>query len=71
MSHGVVGVDAERVRGMRQAYGMEALEGLTKFLFELGGAGFYGSVEIQYQGGEIVLVRKMESFKPAVFVVEK
>ena len=55
----------ERRVGERRA---DPLPGLTQYLLGLAEDGFYGVVEVQYQEGEIVLVRKQESFKPSFFV---
>lgn len=44
-------------------------EGIKRFLERLSGDGFFGVVQIQYVDGEIVLVRKEESFKPSAFLV--
>lgn len=45
------------------------IEGVGRFLRDLSVNEFYGVVEIQFVGGEIILVRKQESFKPQAFLV--
>jgi hypothetical protein len=42
--------------------------GIARFLNDLSNKRFYGKVEIQYQEGEIVVVRKEETLKPSFFV---
>lgn len=44
------------------------VEGLGRFFCRLSNEQFFGVVEVQFQEGEIVLVRKQESFKPAKFL---
>ena len=46
------------------------VDGLSIFLKDLSRTGFYGVVEVQFVDGQIVLVRKEESFKPAIFVTK-
>ena len=57
----------ERRVGERRA---DPLPGLTEYLLELSQVRFFGVVEVQYQDGEIVLVRKSESLKPAFFLTK-
>lgn len=45
------------------------LEGLKRYLTNLTDDQFFGVIEIQFVNGEIALVRKQESFKPAAFLV--
>jgi len=45
------------------------LPGLSRFIQSLMQDGFYGTVEIQFVEGEIVVVRKQETFKPAAFLL--
>ncbi len=44
------------------------VDNFTTFLKDLSRSGFYGTVEIQFINGEFVLFRKVETFKPAVFM---
>lgn len=44
------------------------LDGLYKFMLNLSRDKFYGVLEIQFVDGQIVLVRKEESFKPVIFL---
>lgn len=44
-------------------------EGIDKFLVKLSDEGFFGTVELQFHGGELILVRKQETFKPNFLVV--
>lgn len=37
---------------------------LVEMLKKLGECRFYGSVELKYEAGKVVLIRKSESFKP-------
>jgi hypothetical protein len=37
---------------------------LTQLLRQLEAARFYGSVELKYEAGIVVLIRKSETFKP-------
>ena len=37
---------------------------LSRLLHQLEEARFYGSVELKYEAGKVVLIRKSESFKP-------
>ena len=43
-------------------------DGVSGYLRRLGEGQFYGTVVIQFVDGEIVLVRKEETFKPQVFL---
>lgn len=45
------------------------LEGVRRYLAQLMQEQFYGTIEIQFMNGEIVVVRKQETFKPAAFLV--
>lgn len=48
---------------------LDILQGINKFLTELSDERFYGVVEFQFQDGELILIRKQESFKPKFLVV--
>lgn len=48
---------------------LEVLNGLEKFVLNLSKERFYGILELQFQDGEIILVRKQETFKPSFLVV--
>lgn len=48
---------------------LEVLEGLEKFVLNLSNERFYGVLELQFQDGELILIRKQESFKPSFLVV--
>ena len=37
---------------------------ITQFLRELEAARFFGSVELKFEAGRVVLIRKSETFKP-------
>ena len=39
---------------------------LIKLLRQLEAARFYGSVEVKFESGQVVVIRKTESIKPAV-----
>jgi hypothetical protein len=43
---------------------MSELEKSHKLLAELEAARFYGSLELKYEAGRVVLIRKTETFKP-------
>lgn len=43
--------------------------GVGEYLSKLSDERFYGVIEIQYQDGQIILVRKQETFKPNMFVL--
>lgn len=45
------------------------IHGVAQYLGKLMTEEFYGVVQVQFQKGEIVLVRKEESFKPQIFLV--
>lgn len=45
------------------------VHGIARYMERLSGDRFFGVLQIQYVDGEIVLVRKEESFKPAAFMV--
>lgn len=63
----------EQTQTFRKRYGVGAgdvVPGLAQYLQELGQMRFFGVVEVQYQDGEIVLVRKSESLKPAFFLTK-
>ena len=40
------------------------MQALTEILKELEIAGFYGSLELKFEAGRVVLVRKTETLKP-------
>lgn len=44
------------------------INALGRYMGQLSQENFFGVLEISFQAGEIVLVRKQESFKPAVFL---
>lgn len=44
------------------------VDGITNFLKNLAGSRFFGTVEIQFVDGQIVVVRKEETFKPVIFL---
>lgn len=46
----------------------QLVDGLSLFLKDLSRTGFFGVVEVQFVDGQIILVRKEETFKPAIFV---
>ena len=46
----------------------DVVVGVSQFLSRLSNDGFYGIVEIQFQDGHIILVRKQESLKPSQFL---
>ncbi len=48
---------------------LSVLEGIEKFIVNLSRDRFYGVVELQFQDGELILVRKQETFKPNFLVV--
>lgn len=54
----------------RRKANVDLLEGIGRFLGELSSERFYGVVEIQFVDGEMVLVRKQESIKPSMFLVQ-
>lgn len=39
------------------------------YLIELARKKFYGEVRVKFEAGEVMIVRKEESFKPHVFLV--
>ena len=49
---------------------METVSGIARFIFKLCREGSYAVIEIQINDGDIILVRKQESFKPSAFLVE-
>lgn len=46
----------------------KVIDNLATFLKDLSRSCFYGTVELQFINGELVLVRKEETFKPVVFL---
>lgn len=46
----------------------KVIDSLGLFLKDLSRSGFYGTVELQFVSGELILVRKEETFKPVVFL---
>jgi len=59
-----------------QLYNRERIDAISdniqtvcNFLFQLSNEKFYGDLNLKFQNGEIVLVKKEESFKPAYLVV--
>jgi len=48
---------------------LTVLEGLEKFVLNLSKDRFFGIVELQFQDGEIILVRKQETIKPSFLIV--
>lgn len=47
----------------------DLLQGIGRYMKRLKNNGFYGILEIQFQDGQVVLIRKQESFKPSSFLV--
>lgn len=49
--------------------GAAIAEGVMRYILKLRNEEFYGTLEIHFQGGEVVLGRKQESMKPAFFLL--
>jgi hypothetical protein len=54
---------------LREVRQPDILEGVARFLCKMADENFYGVVEIQFQEGQITLVRKQESLKPSQFLL--
>lgn len=48
---------------------VDNIERVSKFLNQLSRDRFYGVVELQFQEGELILVRKQETIKPGLLVI--
>lgn len=47
----------------------DVVVGVSQFLSDLSQVKFFGIIEIQFQDGNIILVRKQESLKPSQFLL--
>lgn len=45
------------------------IQRVCNFLYQMSSEKFYGDLNLKFQNGEIVLVKKEESFKPAYLVI--
>lgn len=48
---------------------LTVINGVERLLLKLSQDKFYGNVELMFQDGEIVLIRKQESIKPGLLVI--
>lgn len=48
---------------------LDNLERVKQYLGKLSKDRFYGVVELQFQDGELILIRKQESIKPGFLVI--
>ncbi len=48
---------------------LETLQGIATYIQKLSKERFYGILELQFQDGEFILLRKQETIKPNFLVV--
>lgn len=54
---------------MDNEFGSDLIQGIQRYLNKLNEEKFYGVIELQFQCGELVLLRKQESIKPSVLLI--
>lgn len=54
-----------------QKINQDLLDGISVFLRKLSSEHFFGVVEISFQDGNPIIVRKEETFKPVIFLTIK